>query len=201
MKTFRRILTIGLIAWGAASSASLQAAPRLTAMPESRLWLSGTSTLHPYESTSTQTQIFAELKAPASLVEIAQHAPFQRFEVLVPVQGLKSHEAKLDKNMYKALKSEQAPEIRFQLTHYDAQGAGDAWPFKAQGSLSIAGVQRPVELQGTAQIHSTELVMQGAYELRMSDYGVKPRTLMFGAIKVGDPVVIHFHLVFTIVEK
>ena len=71
-------------------------------------------------------------------------------------------------------------------------------PYKATGQLTIAGVQKDVALTGTAQPQADTLVMNGQYDLRMSDYGIKPPTLLLGAIKVADPVVIHFHLKFVI---
>src|ERR1700747_2546253 len=76
------------------------AAPSLALGPGSRIWLTGTSTLHPYSSNSTLTKISADL-APdavaqatgpveAVLADLAHRAPFQHFEVIIPVSGLKS---------------------------------------------------------------------------------------------------------------
>ena len=177
------------------------AALRLSLQPGSNLWLSGSSTLHPYASTSTLTQIVAVLTSGNGVfTDIARRAPFQKFEVDIPVNGLKSGESGLDKNMYKALKMKEAPQIQFVLAHYEASPAmtDGSLPFKASGQLSIAGTQKDVVLIGTAQPSPETLAMDGQYELRMSDYGIKPPTLLLGAIKVADPVVIHFHLKFVI---
>lgn len=183
---------------------------RLILQPSSSLGLSGTSTLHSFSSTSTLTQVIAELTpenappAPGSsqavLLTIAQRAPFQKFEVIVPVKGLKSGDSALDKNLYKAMKSDKAPEIHFSLIHYEALPPAQDGPvaFHATGQLTIAGVQKEISLSGTAETHPEALLVVGEYKLLMSDYGIKPPKLMFGAIKVGDPVVIHFHLMFTI---
>jgi hypothetical protein len=38
------------------------------------------------------------------------------------------------------------------------------------------------------------LHVNGVYELRMTDYGLKPPTLMFGRIKVGETVMVGFDL-------
>jgi polyisoprenoid-binding protein YceI len=132
------------------------------------------------------------------LEDIARRAPFQRFEVVIPVRGLKSGEGLLDKNMYKALKAKDVPEIRFLLQSYRTlpAGEGGAMPFEAAGSLSISGVQKPVTLRGTARVEGDRLRVDGDYDLVMTDYGVKPPTLFLGTIKVADPVQIHFRLVF-----
>jgi polyisoprenoid-binding protein YceI len=132
------------------------------------------------------------------MMDVARRAPFQKFEVDIPVNGLKSGESGLDKNMYKALKSNSTPQIQFVLTHYETSpaAADGSLPFKATGSLSIAGTQKEVVLTGTAHPVPEMLVMEGQYTLLMSDYGIKPPTLLLGTIKVADPVVIHFHLKF-----
>ena len=187
----------------------LHAASQLSVTAGNHLWLTGTSTLHPYASTSTPTQIVAVLApgngveatapVPMYLVDIAHRAPFEKFEVVIPVKGLKSGESGLDKNMYKALKSEQAPEIQYTLTHYEAlasTAADVSIPFKAAGQLSIAGVQKEITMSGIGRVEAEELAVDGQYTLLMSDYGIRPPKLLMGAIKVGDSVVIHFHLKF-----
>lgn len=208
MKKIYLIVTVILVSH---PSISLYAAadPALELVPSAggRVWLTGSSTLHPYSSSSTLTSISISLSpdvaqstasAAVILADIARRAPFQPFEVVIPVKGLKSGESGLDKNMYKALKSDQAPEIRFTLTHYEASpaAADGSVPFQAAGQLSIAGVVKAITLKGTAHLAFPELVMDGEYSLVMSDYGIKPPTLLLGAIKVADPVLIHFHLPF-----
>jgi len=187
------------------ASLSLQAADsssiHLISSTESKLWLSGTSTLHPYGSTSTLTQISAEVSADAvDATDVARRGPLTHFDLIIPVKGLKSGESGLDKNLYKALKEEQSPEIHFHLIQYKAMTVLEdgALSFQATGALSIAGAQKDIVLTGTAKPAADYLLLDGEYKLLMSDYGVKPPTLMFGAIKVGDPVVVHFHLKFVI---
>lgn len=184
-----------------------QAAVELRLLPESHVWLTGNSTLHPYASTSTLTQVHAELlpsdlkadATPAALAaEVVGRGSFRVFDVVIPVVGLKSGESGLDKNMAKALKAKTAPDIRFVLSRYEAGAleSDNERSFSATGSLSIAGVQAPVVLKGKAQSGAGTVGVRGDYTLRMSDYGVKPPTLLLGAIKVADPVTIHFNLTF-----
>jgi polyisoprenoid-binding protein YceI len=171
--------------------------------PESRVYLTGDSTLHPYASTSTLTRVTAELSSVDSdLNDIARRAPFQKFEVVIPVKGLKSGESGLDKNMVKALKADQAPEIDFTLTRYEVlpSTAGRGLPFKATGRLAIAGVEKDVTLTGTMRPDSDTLHVDGEYGLLMTDYGIKPPKLLMGAIKVADPVIVHYHLLFKLTQ-
>jgi len=143
----KKIYLIAAVIFMTRPSIALYAAdstPTILALSSgSQVYLTGNSTLHPYASTSTLTQVVAvlalgndaEATAPVAevLTDIAHRAPFQKFEVTIPVKGLKSGESGLDKNLYKALKSDQAPEIRFTLTHYEAS------PTAADGSIPLSG--------------------------------------------------------------
>jgi len=205
-------LALPLALAGSARAADIPAVKFVSAAG-THLWLSGNSTFHPYESTSTLTEITAGLAPDADrpstapvqrvLEDIARRAPFQRFDVVIPVRGLKSGESLLDKNLYKALKAKDFPEIRFSLQSYRTSpaGEGDAIPFEAVGLLFISGVQKPVTLNGTARVQNDQLRVDGDYDLLMTDYGVKPPTLFLGAIKVADPVEIHFRLVFEVIVR
>jgi len=61
------------------------------------------------------------------------------------------------------------------------------------GSLSIAGVTRPF----MATVHAQEVdgmwQVSTASTVRQSDFGIKPYSLMVGAVRVGDDVAIEFH--------
>ena len=43
-----------------------------------------------------------------------------------------------------------------------------------------------------AVVSGAGVAVKGAYELNMSDYGVRPPVLMFGAIKVADKVAVEY---------
>jgi hypothetical protein len=193
----RLALTFFVLPMGAAWVQSATAGPALQLRLEaaSRVWLEGTSTLHPFSSTSTAVAVKLDPGAAASPQEIAQHGP-ELFTVTIPVKTLKSGESGLDKNLYKAMQARAYPEIRFLLRHYAAAVGADDVPFKAEGQLTIHGVEKPVTLEGTGRTDSQTLVADGTYSLLMSDYGVKPPRLMLGMLKVGDRVVIRFHLQF-----
>ena len=119
------------------------------------------------------------------------------FDVAIPVTSLKSKEAALDKNMYKALKAEACPTIAFHLSNYavakDTATAGN-FVAKVNGLLTIACQQQPVMFDTVLTPGTDAMHVVGQYTLLMTDYGVKPPTLMMGAIKVKNEVTIHFDL-------
>src|SRR5687768_7876145 len=139
--------------------------------PESRLWLEGDSTMHAYHSKATQISAEGET-APAigSPAGLFQPGAVKSFELSVPVEGLWSGKAGLDKNMREALKAAEHPVIRFRLLRLEqplddaprlsgeeaptniprtkSAGVharmGETFLVKAQGTLSVAGQERDV---------------------------------------------------------
>ena len=53
----------------------------------------------------------------------------------------------------------------------------------------------PITIAATAKSAAAGVLqVSGVYELRMSDYGLKPPKLMMGAFKVDDPIKVNFDL-------
>jgi polyisoprenoid-binding protein YceI len=163
-----------------------------------RLWLSGDSTLHPYFSTATLMTMTGTANASSALADIIRKDEPIKLTVTIPVNGLKSGESGLDKNMYAALKAKDSPLITFKLTGYKVlidSTSQRSESVKAEGLLSIAGVEKPISIDATATGSNGGLHVWGQKELLMTNFGVTPPTLLFGTIKVRNPVVIHFDFV------
>jgi polyisoprenoid-binding protein YceI len=168
----------------------------LTLTPGGSLYIDGDSTLHTFQSTATQITVDFDLaEGAAALPAALKDGKVKGMTVTIPVAGMRSGEKGLDKNMRKALKADKNPDIVYALGKYElAKGADDALTAKATGDLTIAGETKPVSMEVVFRFGPKGVRMQGSYKLLMSDFGVKPPTLMFGAIKVRDPVVVRFDL-------
>ncbi len=184
--------------------------PTLQLGTGSSLWLTGDSTLHPY--TSKTQELFqssrldlARVPSGVSLWDaVLKSTALKELELKIPVKTLKSKESGLDKNMYRALKAETYPEINFRLSSYAVQASTineRASQVKAAGMLTIAGKEQPVLLTIEATPEEAGLRIQGHTALLMSEYGIKPPSLMLGAIKVKDPVEIHFDLHWQVMDN
>jgi polyisoprenoid-binding protein YceI len=101
----------------------------------------------------------------------------------------------ITRNAAKSLKTKEHPGALFTCPR---MALGDTIATKnadiaLSGSLLIAGITRPLmatvhaqEADGIWQVSTTSTV-------RQSDFGIKPYSLMVGAIRVGDDVAIEFH--------
>lgn len=170
--------------------------------PGSSLWLEGTSTLHDFESKTTELTVTlaggpgAAPPADAQgLAALVRGAGIHGVEVAVPVRSLHSGKNGLDKNLWKDLKADEYPAIRFHLTRYTTQpGTGDSLSLQAAGTLEIAGHSRPITLDARAWRTQEGLWLEGSEALLMSEYGIRPPTMMMGTLRVGDRVTVHYRL-------
>ncbi|HVT61104.1 MAG TPA: YceI family protein [Thermoanaerobaculia bacterium] len=172
----------------------------LVAAASSRLWLAGDSTLHPFTINATKFEAAAGLDGSFAAGSAEARAAvlggaLKSLSLSVPVADLKSGDAGLDKNMRKALQQDRAPVIRFTLADYKTAEAKDgSLIVKARGRLAIAGVEKDTVVEGACRFGPDGLEVTGANDVLMSDFGIKPPTMMLGTIKTADKVVVHFDL-------
>ena len=173
----------------------------VTLGPGSVLWLEGTSTMHDYESRSNAVTIeiagdpaVAPPADAAALLAIIRGFGVHTVRVRVPVESLRSDKTALDKNLRRAMRAEEYPAVVFELREYTLTPAGDTLAIESQGTLAIAGQERPVTLEARLFVGADGLWLEGREPLRMSEYGIKPPTMMLGALKVHDPVTVHYRL-------
>ena len=201
----RTLVTTGLAGWLllAPVAAFAEGSPAAVALgPGSALWLEGTSSVHDFESrTSTLGLVLMREPAQADPVDAAalrqwlQGGGLRGLELTVPLQAMRSGKSGLDKNMLKALRATEFPEIRFDMTSARLGTArGDTLLVTADGTLKVAGRERAITVTGQLVSAEQGAWLEGTHPLKMTEYGVKPPTMMMGAIKTHDPVVVKFKL-------
>ena len=181
--------------------ASVPAAVRLG--PGSALWIEGTSTVHDWESRTTQPTLKlardGSVADPADVPALDQwlrSGGLRGLELGVPLATMHSQKGStLDKNLLKALKAEKNPEITFHLTQAKVgEPSGDSLSVSADGVLRVAGRERPITVAGRLVRSEAGVWLNGSHGLRMSEYDVKPPTMMLGTLKVHDSVSVHFRM-------
>lgn len=206
------LAALGLCAMVASASAPARAAavsgpgvPVAVALgPGSELWLEGKSTVHDYESRTRELTISfvrdSAARQPADLDDfekLVRSSGIRGVDVHVPVSSLRSGKAGLDKNLWKALKADEHPVIRFHLANYTIvpnPAAGDTVVIRATGLLEVAGNERPDTLDARAYPNGNGLWLVGSEALRMSDFGIRPPTMMLGTLRVADPIIVRYRL-------
>lgn len=166
-----------------------------------RVMLAGTSNVHAYTASSTKVQVTrSRISAVAAGQDFWDNAlkpgAVEAFEITIPAASLTSPKGDLDKNMHKALKVQEFPEITFRLVRFDAKADGTV--SQAIGMLKIAGVEREVALTITTKRAGAGLNVQGSVDLLMTDYGIIPPKAMLGMLKTDPKVTITFETVLAI---
>ena len=185
----RNVVTAGALLVTAAVASGQMALPRnLSLGKESRVWLDGTSTVRSYTCNATKLDVAVVAESdesPATMVKSAS--------VNVPVAQLECGNKTMNEHMRKALKAETNPQITWKMTSYEVQGANVV----IKGKLTIAGKENAIELRGTGSAANNTLRFKGSKQFNMTEYGVKPPSLMLGTMKVRDPVTVSFDLVLS----
>ena len=200
-------LTLTLLAAtaGRAAAAQRSALPGGIALrPDSPLWLEGKSNVHDFESRSTTlTATFTrrpgtKLPTTASQIEDVLRASGVRgLELTLPTRSLHSNKDGLDKNLWQDLRADQYPAIRFHLSRYTMAprpAHGDTLELSVEGTLTVAGRERPVTVAGRVYRGPHGVWLEGTHALLMTEYGIKPRRMMLGSLRVKDRIAVHFRL-------
>jgi polyisoprenoid-binding protein YceI len=118
--------------------------------------------------------------------------------VILKVRDLKSKEDLLNSRAYQAMKADQYTTINFKLSSASAIPLSNGhFTIKTYGKLQIAGTTKEVILYADAVQNSDKTInCVGSEKIKMSDYGIKPPTFIFGALRVVDDVTIIFNIKF-----
>ena len=196
LSTLLTALAIAAVA-GAAAGLDAQGG-RPLALNAARVTIAGTSNIHEYTASTTSARVtrvaVSAATAGASFWDdLVKPGALEAFEIAVPAAQLSSPKEGLDKNMHKALKVTEHPDITFRLTALEP--GANAGALNARGILSIAGVERDVVLDLTTERHDASLTVKGKVTLLMTDYGIKPPTAMLGMLKTDPNVTVTFETV------
>jgi hypothetical protein len=196
-------LLLAPLAGHAAAPDSASTVPAVHLGAGSSLWIEGTSTMHDFTCRSKEV-VFALEQDPGTprptnageLMRLIRSGAVRAVAVQVPVVTLHSEKEGLDKNLRKAMSADRYPDVTFRLEHHEiAPGAtGDTTAIHAKGALKICAQERPIELAARAYPGEGGVWLEGSESLLMSDYGIKPPTMMMGTIRVGDRVTVRYRL-------
>jgi len=157
--------------------------------------IKGSSTLHDWESAITQIEfhgnLYSENATPKSIKDII---------VSIPVRSIKSKEGKLmDSKTYEAFKADTYPTIAFSVSQaaITIDNARNI-TITAPGKLTMAGTTRSVTVSGTGKVLANgDWRISVSEKISMTQFSMKPPTVMMGTIKVGDEVTVSVDFTLT----
>lgn len=205
-----------LLALLTATTAGAAGATQLVASAPSRLVLTGSSNVADWRCSGTTLDGRAEIAAPLSQInnvidriedgDVARLDPRSpafpqpKFELRVPVTSLRCGNRHMERDMYRALRSEESPVIEFRFSGL-VSGVDhdiDAGTYRATiaGELTLAGARKAVHVPVQAErIDRNRFRLRARLPLRMTDFRITPPTALFGMVKASDDLVVQFDLV------
>lgn len=160
----------------------------------SKMIVEGSSNIHDWEveAEDCRGDLNVELEG-GQLVKI------NNLDFTVIAESLKSGKSGMDKNTYKALKTDDYDKITYKLTKVDNIDctSGSSCKVITSGYLTIAGAKKAVDITFDANVSDSKIVLSGSKTIKMSQFNIEPPTAMFGAITTDDEVTVNFKTVFT----
>jgi len=182
----------------AATGGGAQENARVAVSPESKLWIEGTSNLHGWSCKATTLDAAVEFDAAiAAQLTVAPPKALKKVHVKVPVKSIKCGHGGMDGNLYKALKADESPDISYILATFEAAPgeAKDSFTLHTVGTLTIAGTENKISMDVVAtRLPDGTVKATGTVPIKMTDFGIKPPTAIFGRLKTGDEVKVNFEL-------
>lgn len=158
---------------------------------QSSMVVYGTSNIHDWEINAENQK---------GLIEISKEDQIQlsKLQITVKTESLKSGKKGMDKNTFKALKTDKYKDVEFELNKAEilTKVGENKYQVTIAGDLSVAGIKRQKSITTTITNNSEKIVLSGSVELVMTDFNIEPPTALLGTIKTGDAVTLKFTAVF-----
>ena len=191
IKTTLLALAIVLPASGAWTTAN----EMLVLQPQSRLWIDGTSSIRSFSCKASEVSAAVEATGANAIAQLLTgEKGVKSVRVDVPAEQLDCGNGTMNEHMRKAIKLAEFKSIEFRLIDYSVAHDADGINGTIDGTLLLGGVTKPIALHAEGKSEGGMLHVTGSYDLDMTDYGLKPPTLMFGRIKVGKTVKVNYDL-------
>lgn len=158
--------------------------------------IEGTSSLHDWH-------IDVEKQAGNLVLEQSETITVKEVNLTVESESLKSGKSKMDKNTYKALKTDDYKKITFRLTKTSEikKISDNTYELNGIGELTIVGNTKEIAMSLKIEIKDGMVLISGKNEIKMTDYGVEPPTALLGTIKTGDAITINYKSTFKKTES
>lgn len=195
-------LFISIILTWAVFAVPASADPVVPSADSSTLTFADQSTMTVYGSSNVRdwTMDVKQMSGSVVLGEANEAVPsIQTIRIDVPVQKMVSEKDRLQRHAHEALKKEEHPTISFTASDVQvAKADADSFSVVANGNLTIAGETRSVTLTAKGiQAEDGAISVKGDHRLKLTTFDVERPSLMFGAIKVDNPVRIGFSAVLS----
>lgn len=156
------------------------------------LQVNGTSSLHDWH---------LDAEEQSGLIEFSDlsTAFISHLNFSVESESLKSGKSSMDKNTFKALKTDKHKTIDFDFKDVQSieELSENHYEVALNGNLTVCGVTKQVTIVFKLVVDNNLIKLNGEKSILMTDYGIEPPKALLGTIKTGNEITIAYKPVFT----
>jgi hypothetical protein len=158
--------------------------------------IDGRSNVHRWSCAADSIEVMVATQPAVVTSGVPEPLRVMDAEVRIPVAALACGDNLMDRNLRTALRADSNPTIVYRAISFETTPADSGrLHIVASGTLSVAGVSRPVSIVVTATPFANGMFRAtGTVPLRMTDFGVKPPTALFGILRGRNDVVVQFQI-------
>jgi polyisoprenoid-binding protein YceI len=197
--TLRNVLSIAAALTMTLSMSAVAQTAKMATRPDSKITVEGGSNVHGWSCSGSQFESTIEVEATTlaqPMTDVAR--PIGKVVVTIPAKSVKCGKNKMDENMYKALKAEQFPTIKYELTGYTldpSKTTATSFVALTEGQLTVAGTTTKVSIPVTAiRKEGGQILAEGKLPMLMTDVGIKPPTALLGTMRTKNEITISFQV-------
>lgn len=186
------VLRLSLAAASLVITAPALAQRSVTFSPASKIVIEGRSNVHAW--TCATSNFEATITAP-DLPATESGSKLTAVALSIPVKSIDCGHGDMNRNLQKAMHADEHEMITFRMTAYEAAKKGDSYDAVMRGTLTINGVDKPVDVRASVTPNASggaEVV--GSTPLKTTDYNVQPVKVMLGTLRTSPDVTITFRL-------
>lgn len=181
-------------------------------LPASGVELLGSSNLGAWACRKGRIEGKIEVAAPTEAVletvdragtqeakQTASKIPSPRFRLRIPISSFSCGNRTMERDLHNTLSADRHPAIVYEFERLGGLVAADAerrhFDLVAIGDLALAGSERALEVRARADRNGPRnFRISGELPVRMTDFGIRPPTALFGLVRAKDQLIVRFDL-------
>lgn len=162
-----------------------------------KLWIEGSAGIVDFQCRAEKLSGKGEIENTKNPQATVKGHGDVHIAVTLPVKSLNCGKRAMNKDMYEALKSENFPDIRYQLLEAALTEENDttsSWMnIRTRGIMEIAGVQDTTTIFVKGKLLSDDrFQVKGSKPIHMDTYNIDPPSAMLGLIRAKKELSVHF---------